>query len=239
MGQECPRCRLFSPDEALRCDCGYEFATGTMKESYLAAHIIEKEGGLQAILANAARKNIRTGTALLLMSGALSGVVSLFAPQEPLENGRGTYFVFLGGFTLGAILLIKGLNQRRFLRIPTVPSPRSSDRSAAPDAGGYHAWLGELNANPLGLGIPGVAVAFAGVPATLVFAILGLMLFPEGWYPRFLLGLPGILAGGLVTYVLGFLAYKLPVVGIAACGLIGSMCIWVLLFWARTYQIWP
>jgi hypothetical protein len=106
-----------------------------VKESYLAAHIIEKEGGLQAILANAARENIRTGTAVLLISGTLSGVVWFVAPRQPIENGRGTYFMFWAGFTLGAILLIRGLNQRRLSRMPTAPSAESSDRSAASDAG--------------------------------------------------------------------------------------------------------
>ena len=28
---QCPECRLLSPDGAVRCDCGYEFATGTVK----------------------------------------------------------------------------------------------------------------------------------------------------------------------------------------------------------------
>jgi hypothetical protein len=30
MPQECPRCRLLSPPEALLCDCGYDFQTGTL-----------------------------------------------------------------------------------------------------------------------------------------------------------------------------------------------------------------
>lgn len=34
----CPRCRLESPPEALRCDCGYDFASGVVKESYLLKH---------------------------------------------------------------------------------------------------------------------------------------------------------------------------------------------------------
>jgi len=32
---ECPRCRLLSPPEALRCDCGWDFATQSMERSYL------------------------------------------------------------------------------------------------------------------------------------------------------------------------------------------------------------
>jgi hypothetical protein len=33
--KECPKCRLVNPPEALRCDCGYDFASGQMKRSYL------------------------------------------------------------------------------------------------------------------------------------------------------------------------------------------------------------
>ena len=35
MSRDCPQCGLMSPDEALRCDCGYDFVTHTMQASYL------------------------------------------------------------------------------------------------------------------------------------------------------------------------------------------------------------
>lgn len=31
----CPHCKLINPPTAQRCDCGYDFASGKMKESYL------------------------------------------------------------------------------------------------------------------------------------------------------------------------------------------------------------
>jgi len=34
----CPKCKLISPDGALRCDCGYDFASGTMQSAYLNIH---------------------------------------------------------------------------------------------------------------------------------------------------------------------------------------------------------
>jgi hypothetical protein len=32
--RECPRCGLFNPSTAGRCDCGYDFATGAVKDAY-------------------------------------------------------------------------------------------------------------------------------------------------------------------------------------------------------------
>ncbi len=33
---DCPKCKLVNPPTAERCDCGYDFKTGVMKESYLS-----------------------------------------------------------------------------------------------------------------------------------------------------------------------------------------------------------
>jgi hypothetical protein len=35
--KDCPKCRLANPDNAIRCDCGYDFASNTMEQSYLPA----------------------------------------------------------------------------------------------------------------------------------------------------------------------------------------------------------
>ena len=35
-GVTCPRCGLYNPEPAERCDCGYDFASGEVKTSYLS-----------------------------------------------------------------------------------------------------------------------------------------------------------------------------------------------------------
>jgi len=32
--RKCPRCGLFNPENAQRCDCGYDFQKGTVKKAY-------------------------------------------------------------------------------------------------------------------------------------------------------------------------------------------------------------
>jgi hypothetical protein len=32
---DCPKCNLVNPPTAERCDCGYDFKTGTLEQSYL------------------------------------------------------------------------------------------------------------------------------------------------------------------------------------------------------------
>jgi hypothetical protein len=49
---KCPHCALENPESALRCDCGYDFASGKMASSYLAASKEER----------ASRQHASTGT---------------------------------------------------------------------------------------------------------------------------------------------------------------------------------
>ncbi len=42
---KCPKCGLINPDNALRCDCGYDFARKRMEKSYLAEAERNKQKG--------------------------------------------------------------------------------------------------------------------------------------------------------------------------------------------------
>src|SRR2546426_6943488 len=40
---KCPNCKLINPPSAIRCDCGYDFPTGSMKTSYLLRNLKEEK----------------------------------------------------------------------------------------------------------------------------------------------------------------------------------------------------
>ena len=61
-----------------------------------------------------------------------------------------------------------------------------------------------LNAGPMALGMRGVGLIVAVIPATIVLAVVGLGFFPPGTYRRLFLALPGVIAGCLLSYGLGF-----------------------------------
>ena len=81
MSYTCPTCGLLSPGEAVRCDCGYNFVTKTVRSSYLAADTVRKHGGAGKVLDETARGNIRTGGIVLAVAVFVSGI-------SYLQSGR-------------------------------------------------------------------------------------------------------------------------------------------------------
>jgi hypothetical protein len=41
--RKCPRCGLWNSESAMRCDCGYDFVSNTVKESYSAPQLLSAE----------------------------------------------------------------------------------------------------------------------------------------------------------------------------------------------------
>ena len=104
MSHKCPRCGLFSPEEAIRCDCGYDFKTQTVQSSYLVAHVLQKYGGEDKLIEQLSRTNIRNGVLLLTLGLGIS-VVGYLA--------SGNLYFFAGAVLWGALFLYRGLHQRR------------------------------------------------------------------------------------------------------------------------------
>ncbi|HEX5226256.1 MAG TPA: hypothetical protein VFW44_01040 [Bryobacteraceae bacterium] len=40
--RDCPHCRLFNPDTALRCDCGFDFQSRTIERPYLSPKDLDR-----------------------------------------------------------------------------------------------------------------------------------------------------------------------------------------------------
>ena len=57
----CPNCKLVNPKSALRCDCGYDFASGKVEKSYLTPE--------QSAEAEADREQRESDSRLSLLDG--------------------------------------------------------------------------------------------------------------------------------------------------------------------------
>ena len=111
---KCPKCGLLNPDEAQRCDCGYDFQTKTIQPSCLA-----DLGGKNSLHRSAqARLSVVVAAGFLgLVSGAVAGfcLVSVVVgvvigqlPSRPFGEMAGVAAIDFGmflGVPLGAILV--------------------------------------------------------------------------------------------------------------------------------------
>jgi hypothetical protein len=107
--RHCPRCSLYNPPEAVRCDCGYDFATGNVEESYLLEHAVEKEGGTAAVLASSARRNILGGIGFIALWALIAAL------QLPGSDGRPQFAPL--PLILGVVFLVRGLRLRHRLTL--------------------------------------------------------------------------------------------------------------------------
>lgn len=132
MSKTCPVCHLFNPPETLRCDCGYDFATATRKDSYLAAHVVQKAGGLQSFLQQQSRHNIQQGAAFIGVGAAMTGAIYYWTESHPP-------LLIWAAIFWGSVKLARGANQRRLAgRAGNSPSlsnlANSSDMAISQDS---------------------------------------------------------------------------------------------------------
>lgn len=107
MSHECPRCGLWSPEEASRCDCGYDFETCTVQSSYLDTHGPHKRVGVENLLSESARTDIIRGT-LILITAALARIAEyLTSLNRPWRSAAEVLLALWG-----ARLLYRGLRKR-------------------------------------------------------------------------------------------------------------------------------
>jgi hypothetical protein len=87
---KCPHCGLFSPDIAERCDCGYDFAAGQMKVSYLPTPRRDSPGLLEPI--------VFVGLFVAVMIGLLGSVIMAVAE----ESTRYRFWGFVGVYGISS-----------------------------------------------------------------------------------------------------------------------------------------
>ena len=92
--KKCPRCGLWNTGSALRCDCGYDFVTSTVKESYSGQPALSfRQRGIRSMIYGA----------LLFIGGIVVTGVSYAAARD------GTYVISVGAIIVGIVQFIKGV----------------------------------------------------------------------------------------------------------------------------------
>lgn len=93
---KCPNCGLLNPPEALRCDCGWDFSSKTMKESYLGPEV--------AALANLASLGSRLGGQILESVIAIAAIGVSAIPLVTSDAIGGVTLV--GGFLVALFYIL-------------------------------------------------------------------------------------------------------------------------------------
>jgi hypothetical protein len=99
----CPKCRLVNPSSAMRCDCGYDFETGLVGESFLSP----REQALNQARPINPRASGTAFAAAAVVVVIVLGLARLSGPKGPI--GGATYVIAVLGLILvavGGVLLV-------------------------------------------------------------------------------------------------------------------------------------
>jgi hypothetical protein len=98
MIKDCPKCRLANPPSAQRCDCGYDFTSGTMQESYLGGKDVR------------GRESLSGGELVLCVLVPVVGLILGFVARSRGRRDAGNRMLLISG-----VLLALGVGVRLIL----------------------------------------------------------------------------------------------------------------------------
>jgi hypothetical protein len=102
---KCPHCGLFNPESAQRCDCGFDFQSKTLKESFLP---IKEQQQFQKEQASGFFASEKKG----IKKGMAGGIVMMVIAIAWFGGGYAAGFIFYYPpilFLIGLYAFIKGL----------------------------------------------------------------------------------------------------------------------------------
>jgi hypothetical protein len=101
----CPRCRLINPETGQRCDCGYDFISKSLKESYLAS--TPNSSASKIAIGAQAVAVVLAGTAVIL--GCCMIYVALYPGASGEFGAFSVLFAAMIDIPVGLVSLVAGL----------------------------------------------------------------------------------------------------------------------------------
>ena len=111
----CPNCRLVNPPAAERCDCGYDFATKSLKSSYIVGST-DVSSLATEVIRGLGRRDLMVGGAWLGV-GLLATIGSYAFAATQADH---SYVVAYGAIVVGVVRLGRGLYRTQANR-PSLP----------------------------------------------------------------------------------------------------------------------
>lgn len=113
MVQDCPKCGMANPPEAVRCDCGYDFATQRMERSYLSTKEVESTEPPRRVLIES-KLGQRLGGLFFLILGSGFTVWSWYTALNEGYYYRKAVAVFPGIAVIGLGMLFYPIDMEQF-----------------------------------------------------------------------------------------------------------------------------